>query len=234
MPYEELEELYGAVIGQWNRYTGHVLTNIGGVVETRKTYDQDGPIYQVVPEATQRRAMEWLGDQVFATPDWMLDQDVLSRIEATGTIDRIRGLQVRVLNQVLDPRRMERLVEAEVQLSDDAYTLGEMLDGLRGEVWSELGRGRTIDPFRRNLQRAYLDRMKWLMTEEPGELPSFFRGSLNDVNVSESDIRAFVRGQLVQLQREIRGALARTTDRATRLHLQDAQARIADILDPED
>jgi hypothetical protein len=234
MPYEELEELYGQVIGQWNRYTGHVLTNIGGVYQTRKTYDQPGPVYQEVPEATQRRAMEWLGDQVFATPEWMLDYDVLTRIQATGAIDRIRGLQSRVLSQVLDPRRLERLVEVETKLGAEAYTLGEMLDQLRGEVWSELARGRTIDAFRRNVQRSYLERLEWLMTEEPDELPSFFRGSLNDVDVSQSDIRPFVRGQLENLQREVRIALNRTRDRATRLHLQDVQVRIEEILEPGD
>jgi hypothetical protein len=232
MPYEDLEELYGQVIGQWNRYTGHVLTNIGGVYETRKTYDQAGPVYEEVPESTQRQAMTWVGAQVFATPDWMLDYDVLSRISGTGAIDRIRGLQTSVLDRVLDPRRMERLVEAEAKLGGDAYTLGEMLDQLRGEVWSELASGQTIDPFRRNLQRGYLERMEYLMTEEPDALPSFFAGSLNDVDVSQSDIRPFVRGQLTTLQGEIRGALNRTRHRATRLHLQDALVRIEDILTP--
>jgi hypothetical protein len=234
MPYEDLEELYGQVIGQWNRYTGHVLTNIGGVYETRKTYDQAGPVYAEVPESTQAEAMEWLGDQVFATPDWMLDYDVLSRIESAGVIDRIRGLQGRVLNQVLDPRRMERLVEAEAKLGDDAYTLGEMLDDLRAEVWSELASGQAIDPFRRNLQRAYLERLEYLMTEEPEELSGFFSGSLNEVDVSQSDIRAFVRGQLTTLRGEILRGLGRTSHRATRLHLQDAIVRIDDILNPED
>jgi hypothetical protein len=234
MPYEQLEEMYGQVIGQWNRYTGHVLTNIGGVYQTRKTYDQAGPVYEEVPESTQRGAMGWLGDQVFATPEWMLDYDVLTRIQGTGTIDAIRSAQTRVLNQVLDPRRMERLVEAETRLGDDAYTLGEMLDQLRGEVWSEAARGTATDPFRRNLQRAYLERMEYLMTEEPEELPSFFRGSLNEVDVSQSDIRAFVRGQLTDLQRELRAGLSRTGHRATRLHYQDALVRIEDILDPDD
>ncbi|MFO7894485.1 MAG: zinc-dependent metalloprotease [Longimicrobiales bacterium] len=232
--YEQLEELYGQVIGQWNRYTGHVLTNIGGVHETRKTYDQPGAVYAEVPEATQRRAMEWLGSQVFATPEWMLDYDVLNRISGTGVIDRIRRLQTGVLDRVLDPRRMERLVEAEVRLGDDAYTLGEMLDQLRGEVWSELAGGSAIDPFRRNLQRGYLERMEYLMTEEPGDLPSYFRGSLNDVDVSQSDIRPFVRGQLTTLQGEVRAALNRARDRATRLHLEDAQVRIDRILEPGD
>ena len=233
-PYEELEELYGQVIGQWNRYTGHVLTNIGGVHQTRKAYGQQGPVYEVVPEPTQRRAMEWVGDQVFATPEWMLNYDVLTRISPAGSIDRIRSLQASVLDRLLDPRRMERLVEAEVRFGPQAYTLGEMLDDLRGEVWSELAAGRTIDPFRRNLQRAYLERMEWLMTEEPGELPSFFAGSLNDVDVSLSDIRPFARGQLTTLQTQIRRALPGVSDRATRLHLEDALVRIDEILNPGD
>ena len=232
MPYEQLEELYGQVLGQWNRYTGHVLTNIGGVYETRKTYDQAGGVYEEVPEETQRRAMDWLGDQVFATPEWMLDYDVLTRIEGTGAVDRIRELQAGVLNRVLDPRRMERLVEAEAKLGDQAYTLAEMLDQLRGEVWSELGRSGEIDAFRRGLQRSHIERLEYLMTEEPEPLPGFFEGRLNDVDVSRSDIRPFVRGQLNDLQREIRSGLNRRRDAATRLHLEDALARIDRILDP--
>ena len=234
MPYEELEELYGQVISQWNRYTGHVLSNIGGVVEVRKTYDQAGAVYEIVPEETQERAMDWLGNQVFETPEWMIDYAVLRRIQATGLLDQIRNLQANVVEDVLDPRRLERLVEAEVALGDQAYTLGEMLTDLRGEVWTELTAGRPIDAFRRNLQRAYLDRMAWLMTEEPAELPSYFRGALNDVDVSQSDIRPFVRGELTTLQAQIRRALDRTSDRATRLHLQDALVRIEDTLNPDE
>ncbi|MBW3552663.1 MAG: zinc-dependent metalloprotease [Gemmatimonadetes bacterium] len=233
-PYEELEELYGQVLGQWSRYTGHVLTNIGGVTQTRKAYGQQGPVYVEVPEATQRRAMEWVGDQVFATPQWMLNYDVLSRVSPAGSIDRIRNLQTGVLDRLLDPRRLERLVEAEVKLGSNAYTLGEMLDDLRAEIWSELTAGRAIDPFRRNLQRGYLERMNWLMTEEPGELPSFFRGSMNDVDVAMSDIRPFVRGQLNALQAQIRRAVPRAPDRATRLHLEDALVRVDRILNPRD
>ncbi len=107
-----------------------------------------------------------------------------------------------------------------------------MLDDVRGEVWGELGRGSAIDPFRRNLQRAYLERMQYLMTEEPDALPSFFRGSLNEVDVSQSDIRPFVRGQLRDLTGEVRAGLNRTRDRATRLHLEDVLVRIDRILDP--
>jgi hypothetical protein len=76
--------------------------------------------------------------------------------------------------------------------------------------------------------------MEWLMTEEPPALPSFFAASVNSVNVSQSDIRAYVRGELGILQRDIRQALNRRLNAATRVHLQDALARIDHILDPED
>ncbi len=232
--YDELRELYGQVLAQWNRYMGHVATVVGGVTQLPKTTDQDGVIYEFVDRATQRRAMEFFSAQAFTPPTWMIDEDILRRIENIGTVERMRGVQVGVLNRVLDPGRMQRLIEGEARLGDGTYTLGEMLDDLRGAVWSELRRSRDINVYRRNLQRGFLERMDWLMNEEPGPVPAFFRSFVTTVDVPQSDIRPFVRGQLVALQREIRSALNRTLTRATRLHLEDAQVRIADILDPKE
>lgn len=232
--YSELRVLYGHVLAQWNRYMGHVATYVGGVVETRKRYGQDGAVYEFVSAEDQRRAMQFLSQQAFTPPTWIIDEDILRRIENVGTVERMRGLQVRVVNLVLDPRRMQRLIEAEARISRSAYGLGEMMEDLRGAVWTELRSGGSINVYRRNLQRGYLERMAWLMTEEPTELPTFFARSVNGVNVSQSDIRAYVRGELGILQHDIRQALNRRLNAATRVHLQDALARIDHILDPED
>jgi hypothetical protein len=231
--YSELRLLYGQVLGQWNRYMGHVATYIGGVVQTPKRYGQDGAVYEFVTAADQRRAMQFLAEQAFTPPTWIIDEDILGRIENVGTVERMRGLQVRVVNLVLDPRRMQRLIEAEARVGNSAYGLGEMMEDLRGAVWTELRSGGSINVYRRNLQRGYLERMEWLMTEEPPALPSFFASSVNGVNVSQSDIRPYVRGELGILQRDIRQALNRRLNAATRVHLQDALARIDHILDPE-
>ena len=91
----------------------------------------------------------------------------------------------------------------------------------------------TIGVYRRNLQRGYLERMQYLMTESP-TVPTTARSFVTVVNVPQSDIRPYVRGELETLKREIRAALDRGPDRATRLHLQDALVRIDDILDPND
>ncbi|GIV61063.1 MAG: glutaminyl-tRNA synthetase [Rhodothermaceae bacterium] len=233
--YDDLEELYEQVVAQWNRYAGHVARNIGGVYETYKTYDQEGVVYEPVPEARQREAMAFLNREVFATPTWMLDADVLRRIEHAGAIERVRRLQVGVVELVLDPQRLARMIEAEALMGDATYTPLEMLDDLRAGLWRELARGEAIDPYRRNLQRGYLERLEYLMTEEITPPPAAFREfvGFTPVDVSQSDIRALARGELQTLRREVQRARSRTRDRMTRLHLDDVLARIDAILEAD-
>jgi hypothetical protein len=109
-----------------------------------------------------------------------------------------------------------------------------MLGDVRRGVWTELARGRAADAYRRNLQRGYVERMRFLMTEELPPIPPQLRqfATFTDVMVGQSDIRPFVRAELETLRGEIRAALPRTTDRATRVHYSDVLARIQDILEP--
>jgi len=216
--YTQIAELYDAVLGQWNRYVGHVATNIGGVVWTRRSQSQNGPPYIPVPQAIQREAMGYLDRQVFQTPEWMLDRELLYRIQDSGTPDRIRQLQAGALNRVLDVDRMKRLIEDEAFRGEVAYGLVEMLDDLRASIWSELENAQAIDPYRRNLQRAYLERADSLMVDE---------------EALATDIVPFLRGQLQTIRRQSQTRLALGgTPRATRLHLEDVVERIDGILDP--
>jgi Met-zincin/Domain of unknown function (DUF5117)/Domain of unknown function (DUF5118) len=233
--YSQLEELYGQAIGQWARYMGHVTTIIGGINETRKNDDQAGPVYVVVPEAKQRAAMQFLRAQAFTTPTWMLNRDILDRVENPAAVERLRTRQVSVLNGLLSFDRLQRLIESEGAVGNRAYTLGEFMDDLHAAIWTELSAGSPIDVYRRNLQRGYIERMRYLMTQEPPPIPAQFRQFVRrtEVNVAESDIRPFARGELETIKREITAALPRVTDRATRLHLRDALVRIDDILNPK-
>ena len=233
--YDDLEELYGQIAIQWNRYIGHVANNVGGWYENFKTADQDGLVYEMVPESHQRRAMEWIDENVFTTPEWMLNQDVLRRIEGAGAVERLRRYQVGAVNTLLDPQRLARMMEAEAMM-EDTYTSGELFADLRSSIWSELSNRSSIGPFRRNLQRGYLERLEMLMTEEAPPTPSFFAsfGFVN-VDVSQSDIRAYVRGELETVKRDANRAISRgLPDNMTRLHLQDIVIRIDDILDGDD
>ncbi|MCF4100889.1 zinc-dependent metalloprotease [Gillisia sp. M10.2A] len=232
--YDDLETMYEQVLTQYNRYMGHVTANIGGVYEIYKTYDQEGAVYTHVDAAQQKKAMQFLHNELFETPEWLIDQDIFNKIEFDGNLERVRNMQERTLSNLLDFGRMGRLMENSEINGNKAYSLLNMMTDVRKGIWSELNRGAKIDLYRRNLQRAYLERMEFLMTNEQEAIPAQYRRyvSRTNVNVAQSDIRPIVRGELVNLQRSIRNAINRTSDTLTRYHLQDALKRIDLILDP--
>jgi Met-zincin/Domain of unknown function (DUF5117)/Domain of unknown function (DUF5118) len=55
--YQELEELYLNVQGQFRRYMGHVTKNVGGIYDDPKTYDMAGNQFENVPKAIQKDAV---------------------------------------------------------------------------------------------------------------------------------------------------------------------------------
>lgn len=224
--YEDLGTLYGQVLGQYNRYMGHVSNNIGGVYEYYKTYDQEGAVYMPVPKERQAESVAFLQEQLFTTPEWMIDAEILNRIEHDGSLERIRATQVRTLENVLDFGRMGRMIENETLNGKDAYTLTQLMTDLRTGIFSELTNGKKIDTYRRNLQRAYIERLDYLLTKDQTGR------NATDVKVSQSDIRAISRAELNTLKRLVATAATRTGDTLSRYHLQDLKERIDLILDP--
>jgi hypothetical protein len=233
--YDQLKELYTQVAVQWNRYMGHVATIIGGVDQTRKASDQAGAIYTIIPKARQKEAVAFIGEQAFQTPAWMIQTDILERIEHAGMVERLRQLQGGVLNNVLEPRRMQRLIESESRIGRNAYTLADLFGDVHQSVWTELASGKAIDPYRRVLQRSYIERLEYLMTQEVPPIPAQFAQLITAtaVDVSQSDIRALARADLEALKAQLPAAAARTTDVTTRAHLKDALARVNHVLDPK-
>ncbi len=232
--YEDLNELYNNIVGQWNRYMGHALSNIGGVYENHKTYEQEGAVYEPVPEATQREAMKFLQKHAFSSPTWIFNDDILSRVNQGSAVDNYRSSQQRILANLVDPQRLARIIEFERRSTGDTYTAFEMMDDVRNGIFSEVRANQNIDVHRRNLQRAYIEEMEALMTDDLPSVPASFRAFLGwtSVKVSQSDIRPIVRNELNILNRDISSALrSGGFNRATRVHLEDAQVRIKDILE---
>lgn len=232
--YQDLDDLYNQVVGQYRRYMGHVTANIGGVYEDYKTYDQEGAVYTHTPRDKQVRAMKFLNEQLFKTPEWMLDEEIFNKIQYDGYLEQLRNLQEGTLNSLLDFGRFARMMENE-ELNKDAYTPLEMMTDLRKGLFSELSRGRKITRPRRNLQRTYVSRLHDVMTQEQSPLPARFRRfiSRSNIDVENSDIRAIVRAELTTLRRSLRNSVGGSSDRMTRYHIQDLIERINDILDPK-
>jgi hypothetical protein len=231
--YDDLETLYGQVYSQFNRYMGHVASNIGGVYEHYKTYDQDGAVYTHVPRDHQENCLSFLHKELFQTPTWLLEEDVLNKIDFAGAVDRMRRTQTRIISSILDFGRLARMIENEALHGAQAYSLVNMINDLQNGLWSELKKGNKIDTYRRNLQRAYIERLSYLMTESQNPTTGWARtyGNQTRVLVSQSDIRSVARGQLNKLKEDIEKGVKRVSDTNTKYHLRDVIARIDTILD---
>jgi len=232
--YSDLSDMYGQVLSQFNRYMGHVANNIGGVYENYKTADQPGAVYNYVTKSHQKNALQFIKDQLFSTPQWLLETSIFERIEYSGSIERIRTLQERTLKTVLNLGKMARMIENETINGYEAYSVRNMTMDLRKGIWGELYTGRKIDTYRRNLQRAHIDRLAYLMSVENQRKR---RGSdyvkSTAINTSQSDIRAIVRSELKTLKNLINSSVSKTSNSMNKIHLRDAVERINMILDPK-
>ncbi|MDX1766622.1 MAG: zinc-dependent metalloprotease [Arenibacter troitsensis] len=232
--YDDLDTMYGQVISQFNRYMGHVSNNIGGVYEHYKTYDQEGAVYTPVDREHQKNCLLFVQEQLFQTPEWLIVPNIFNKIEYSGSVERIRSLQVRTLDNILSLGKLARMIENQTLNDTDAYSLLEMMGDLRKGLWSETRNGKKIDTYRRNLQKAHIERLAYLMTAENENKKGDFGGyqKSTPINTSQSDIRSIARAELYILKKDLKNAINRTVDPISKYHLQDAVERIDAILDP--
>jgi len=215
--YDDLAELYRNIYSQLGRYMGHVTTNIGGVYDYRKSTDQAGDIFSHVPKAKQKRAVNFLNQQLFQTPNWLIDKNVLNKIQNAGALELLRSFQVRYLNRLFDGDRLNRLSENEALNGATAYSLTNLMDDTRKGIFAELKAGNQPDAFRRNLQRAYISKMAALMKME-------------EAKYDQTDIKAAVRANLNAIKTDLK-TLKRMKNTAAKAHFEDIKARIETIFE---
>ena len=214
--YTDLRELYGEFLGVWSRYAAHVTANVGGIYEKLQTTDETGDTYTHLGREEQRRAVAFLNKEVFASPDWLMPKRIVANIGASGTIERMRSLQTRQLDNLLQDSRLERMVENEALNGSTAYAATDMLQELRRGIWAEALAGRDIDVFRRNLQRAHVSRLQALMRENAD---------------SPTDVGALARAELNALKQLATRAERRYRDGIVKYHLQEIAADITESLE---
>ncbi|MDN3667220.1 zinc-dependent metalloprotease [Algibacter miyuki] len=211
--YEDLEELYGELLGAWRRYVGHVATNVGGVYENFIKPNQAGTPYQAVPKSIQKASIQWLHKNAFNTPNWLVEKELLTDIDYEGYITRLGAYQKRFLDGILSPETLNRIIDHET-INSQNYSALALLQDVRYGIWMEAKTTKKVDVYRRNLQRAYIDRMGFLITEN-------------------SDVRALVRGELKILKGVLTNASNRATDTISKYHYKDCIEEINKILDPK-
>jgi hypothetical protein len=231
--YSNLAQMYGQVVGQYQRYMGHVIRNIGGYYETYKSVEQDGNVFETTPRTVQKEAVAFLHKNLFETPEWLADKNILNRI-SSPTSNQIGSIQDNALGSILNASRLDRMVQAGNRF-ENAYAIEELYTDLKKGIFSELPARKKIDNHRRNLQKSYVERMIAMIS--PGAASSVSIGSGFTItmgpDLKKSDISSLTRAHLSSLRSEMQTASAGTTDAMSKYHLQDLSERIRMALNPK-
>jgi hypothetical protein len=240
-----LRRAFDTVVQQYATAAGMAVKYVGGSYMTRVDRGQVGERAPVdpVPAAKQREAVDFLSRAVWSADAMAAPANLLERMPpnrwshwgmGAGTFagrqdyawnDRVLAIQSVMLNAVTAPALLSRLREQESR-SSDAYTLAEHFDRLTRALWGEVGGAnpalirRLEGPHtRRELQRAFVDRMADMVAEPPAGAPD--------------DARALARLALTRVDARCAKALAGEVvlRDATRAHLIETRARIKRALE---
>ena len=233
--YDNLQEMYSTLIFQFSLYIGHVTRNVGGTYETFKSIEETGDVYEVTPKAIQQDAVDFLNKQLFATPTWLLNKDILNKFSDPATPDPVGTLQTNTLRNLLSADRLLRLSLSTTRVAG-AYGPDQLLADAKKGVWSELASGAPIDVYRRNLQKVYLEILIGLINTGAPATGSDLQRSFgfSSPSIKNTDIPSIARAQLNELKNEIAAAIPRQTDKLSKYHLLDISEQIKQALKPKD
>ena len=212
--YTNLKRMYEAVVGQYNRYMGHVAMSIGGRFVTNLSIEMEGNKYAPVPKAQQKRALSFLNQKVFTRPAWLVEQPYIFNL--TDTPDTyLYPLINNVISasSLLNLGRLDRM-EQFAKADGSNYKPEDYLSDLHAMVFTELEKGGKVDSYRRYLQRRFV---------------SSAIEVVNSTAAAAADGRTLLLATLVDIQKK--AAKAKSSDSVTKAHWQAIAKQISDALE---
>ncbi|MBZ9777725.1 zinc-dependent metalloprotease [Psychroflexus sp. CAK8W] len=148
--YEDLEELYGEMLGVYRRYIYHVVSIVGGVHETLLHKGQKGVPYKVVNKTEQENALNFISENVWTPQYWLVDEALVSKFAKDGKLESLISMKKGVLNRLSSARRLNMMWDTHSTLPGEGLSPQELLDALVKDI---LTSRTTPDQVERELQK---------------------------------------------------------------------------------
>jgi hypothetical protein len=238
--YADLTNMYRQVATQFLRYSLHVSANVATVYETWKTVEQPGDIYMGPPKAKQKEAVAFLTKEVFNTPEWLLNNEILNKISNPVRMGTAATIQTRILDQILSDRVFNTLLLMENRYGKgNVYSIVEYMKDIKAGVWTELTTKKPVDIYRRGLQKNYLSNV-FASIKEAEEGTHYMGLLFGGPTAAEvlpvtvgTDVGSFLALHLEQLRAEILAVLPTITDKDTKDHYNYIAQQIKTRLDKQ-
>ncbi len=230
--YDNTYAMYENITEWYRLLTRHVYTQIGGTNENLKSVDEKGDVYTLVPRDVQKRAMAFLHKEVFQTPTWLIDQNLLNKFSRPSRKGQVQRFQDDGVYQVLTPNRLfEMTVETMRFGKEKTYTIDEMLTDLNSGIWSELKSSApvVIDPYRRAIQKSLVENFARVLKEASN--PPAVGSASPDLSVT--DVPVVLRVHLDKIMQQCKLAIPACKDPMTLAHLKYVNNKINNLLYPK-
>ena len=223
--YDGIEKMESLLVNQYQSYLMHVCEDIGGRYEAPKTVGQKGDKVEYVSTEKQKAAVAFLQEELFKTPDWLLNKSAYTKTGGLGPIELLT-IQKGILNEIMSPQKINRLIYCQALQPVKAYTPNQFFTDIEKGIWPELKTGKPISIYRRNLQRVYVAKMLSLENTAAGTAAAMYTSDLSLI-----DLLPVLKAHKLQLLKNITAALLICKDEETKWHLADLTDRLKDGLE---
>lgn len=182
-----LTEAYQALLGQFMRYEGHVINNIGGVYTTYKSIEQDGPVYTPQTKAEQKAALDYINRNVFNEPKWLTAESYVSRISA-APLNLVKPIADKAVNSLLSPVRINNIDK--YSYAADAYMPDDYMADIVKMVFSETASGAKVTPYRRYLQTQVVNTAASKYKSAPVTVRTYYYSMLRSIRTRLASVHA--------------------------------------------
>lgn len=214
--YSHLADLRGELLNQRLTEVFHVLTLVGGTVETDYHAGRGGDVYAPISRAEQGKAVRFLLTEGFRRPPVLFDPIVVNRLRPENVVDSANAIPSLLLRSLLSSDRIATMADLQARYGAKAYPVNQLVSEVTNRVWHQVDeKDLRIDAYDRSLQRSYLNSMD---------------DKVNGGSANQTELRTLAKGVLSNLDYRIKLALARKPDAATKSHLEESRLDIKKIL----
>lgn len=172
--YDDLSELYGELLGVYSRYIFHVIGIVGGVNQTLvNTNQKENYTYKNVDRYNQIRALSFLDQELWQSPIWLLNKEIISQTNNVDGLYRVERIQERAINSLLSNYRLNRMLSSFNSIKGEALSYNDLLENLFESIFIKIY---PEDQLKRNLQISFTKRIVTLLDEK--DLKSVIKSSV--------------------------------------------------------
>jgi hypothetical protein len=208
--YERLTRSFNSGFRALSQVAPLAAKYVGGVLTRRDRAGTGRPLFEAVPAARQREALQLITQDFFRAESFRFDPQLLNRLAVdpferrgapqVSVVSSVLALQRAILDPLFSPAVAARLLEAPLKTPKGVVplSLAQLHDTLQNAIWSEALQGQDTGLLRRNVQREHLRRVSDALVKPPATLPPDARSlmRLNAQTLAAQLQKALSRGRL--------------------------------------